>query len=125
MTAKTEQEQDAEQKRQEQNTELRKDIAQAYTSLLADQTTKGFAAFTFEEALDAQIERIEGAGTQVRPNLLDRVSRITSRVVQAVEQIKKLPPETFRKPDSKDDVNTATDPDEGDFPPNDSGTAAV
>jgi hypothetical protein len=108
--AETEQEVAAEAATQDRNTELRRSLANAYTALLADQTNSSFAAFTFEEALDRQIERIEGAGTQLRPNLLDRVARIESRVVQAVDQAKQQSPESFAKPDESKDVNTANEP---------------
>ena len=91
------------------NSKYRRDLSNAYAALLGDQTRRSFAAFTFEEALDAQIERIEGEGTQIRPNLLDRVSRIESLAVQAVDQIKALPPDNFLKPDPSSDVNTANE----------------
>ena len=105
--AETKQEEDAEVGAQERNTELRRSLSNAYASLVGDKTNKSFSAFTFEEAMDAQIERIEGAGTELRPNLLDRVARIESRLVQAVEQAKQQAPETFQKPDSSRDVNTS------------------
>jgi type VI protein secretion system component VasK len=91
---------------QSRNTRLRESLSNANTALQAERTTQSFSAYTFEEALDAQIERIEGAGTQLRPNELDRVDRILSEVREAVDQIKSLPPESFIKPSSKDDVNT-------------------
>ena len=65
---------------QNRNTRLRESLSNAFVALQAEKTTQSFSAFTFEEALDAQIERIEGAGTQLRPNELDRISRILSQV---------------------------------------------
>jgi SPX domain protein involved in polyphosphate accumulation len=94
---------------QDQNTTLRRQLSNAYAALLGDQTRQSFAAFTFEEALDAQIERIEGAGTSLRPNLLDRVSRVESQVVQAIQQLKDMRPEAFIKPEEGEDVNTPTE----------------
>ena len=108
--ADTQEEQNEEIATQDRNTELRRSLSDAYAALQSDQAQQSFAAFTFEEALDAQIERIEGKGTQLRPNLLDRVARIEARVVQAVDQAKALDPEVFTKPDAATDVNTANDP---------------
>jgi hypothetical protein len=53
------------------------------------------AAFTFEEAVDAQIERIEGASTQIRPNQLDYVENIRNQLVKAAEELKQVSPEKF------------------------------
>lgn len=95
---------------QDRNTRLRETLANAHAALQAERTIQSFSAYTFEEALDAQIERISGAGTQLRPNELDRVDRILSQVSDAVDQIKSLPPETFAKPSEADDVNTPESP---------------
>lgn len=95
---------------QARNTRLREALGDAYAALQAEKTIQSFSAFTFEEALDAQIERIEGAGTQLRPNELDRVDRILSQVTQAVDQIKSLPPESFAKAKPDEDVNTPETP---------------
>jgi len=94
---------------QARNTRLREALANAHTALQAEKAVQSFSAFTFEEALDGQIERIEGSGTQLRPNELDRVDRILSQVQQAVTEIKSLPPEAFVKPSEDDDVNSTTD----------------
>ena len=94
---------------QARNTRLREALANAYTASQAEKSIQSFSAFTFEEALDSQIERIEGAGTQLRPNELDRVDRILSQVREAVKQVKALPPEAFAKPKEGEDVNP--DPD--------------
>lgn len=90
---------------QNRNTRLREALSEAYAALQAEKTTQSFSAFTFEEALDSQIERIEGAGTQLRPNELVRVSRILNGVVESVKQIRVLPPESFAKPKEDEDVN--------------------
>lgn len=87
----------------------RRAINNAYGSLLADQNTQTFVTFTFEDAVDLQIERIEGdTEGQLRPNLLQRVDRIEGTLLQAVEQIKKIPPEQFLEPNEQD-VNTAAE----------------
>lgn len=85
---------------------LRRSVGNAYAFVLADQNTQTIASFTLEDALDLQIESIEGGGTQLRPNKLDRLERIKQEIVTAVEQIKELPPEYFQDPDETKDVNT-------------------
>ncbi len=96
---------------QDRNTRLRESLANAHAALQAERVVQSFSAYTFEEALDTQIERISGAGTQLRPNELDRVDRILSQVSEAVDQIKALPPEVFVKPNQDEDVNTPESPD--------------
>lgn len=86
---------------------LRRSLSHAYAALLSDQVSQSFAAFTLEEALDAQIERIEGKATALRPNLLDRIKRIQDETVQAVAQIKPMEPERFVQADPDTDVNTS------------------
>lgn len=95
---------------QTRNTRLREALNNAYSALLGDQSVKSFSAFTFEEALNNQIERIEGTGTQLRPNLLARVDRIENTMLQAIEQLKALPPDMFREADQTTDVNTPNEP---------------
>lgn len=91
---------------QEQNLELRKAIADAYAFVEGQKSVQSFAALTFEDLVDQQIERIEGKGTALRPNALDRVTAIENNVKNAVDKIKKLPPSAFAKPDPKNDANT-------------------
>lgn len=91
---------------QDRNLKERIALNNAYGALLGQQSVQSFAAFTFEEAVDAQIERIEGAGTQKRPNLLERVDKIERELLQAISVIKQMPPEQFLKPDAERDVNT-------------------
>lgn len=87
---------------------LRQRIAfnNAYSALLAQQNVQSFQAFTFEDALDNQIEEIEGAGTELRPNQLDRVTRIFQEVTAAAALIQSLPDEAFQDPNAEEDVNT-------------------
>lgn len=84
----------------------RRALDNAYGSILGQQTSNSFAAFTFEEAIDQQIERIEGAGTKIRPNLLSRVDRIEAQLLQAVNELKNVPPDQFIERDPDADVNT-------------------
>ena len=82
----------------------RRAIGNAYAALLGQQNIQTFQAFTFEEAIDAQIERIEGADTTLRPNELKRVAHIEQELLRAAEEIRKLPPEQFLEKDEKHDV---------------------
>lgn len=84
----------------------RRAFENAYAALLGQQNINSFAAFTFEEAVDQQIERIEGKGTTIRPNLLVRVDRIESQLLQAVEEMRKVPPDQFIERKPEEDVNT-------------------
>lgn len=85
----------------------RRAINNAYAALLGEQNTQTFAAFTFEDAVDLQIENIEGdTEGQLRPNQLERVDRIEGELLQAVELMKQIPPEQFLEPNEQQDVNT-------------------
>jgi hypothetical protein len=100
-------EKNEEQRIQSLNLSQRRAINNAYAALISDQNTQTFAAFTFEDALDLQIERIEGnSGGKQRPNLLERTARIEGQLLKAVEQLKKVDPEQFLEPDERGDVNT-------------------
>lgn len=84
----------------------REALGNAYAALLGQQSVQSFTAFTFEEALDAQIESIEGKGTALRPNQLGRVDKIEQEAKQAIAQLKSTAPEEFLEADSEEDVNT-------------------
>lgn len=81
-------------------------VNNAYGSLQGQAIADTFAAFTFEEAADAQIERIEGADTQAHPNLLNRTAAVKENLLQAIRQLKEVPPETFLDANLTDVVNT-------------------
>lgn len=91
---------------QDRNLKERIALNNAYGSLVGQQSVQSFVAFTFEEAVDAQIERIEGKGTQKRPSLLGRVDKIEQETLQAIAVLKKTPPEQFLNADADRDVNT-------------------
>jgi hypothetical protein len=93
-------------KAQQQNLEIREHLNDAYAALEGTKAVQSFSAFTFEDALDAQIERIEGSDTTLRPNELHRVNRIETRLLDAVTKIKALPPDAFVEPNRDRDVNT-------------------
>jgi hypothetical protein len=82
-------------------------INRAYGSLQGRANADTFRAFTFEEALDAHIEEIEGETySQAHPNKLDRVSQMKNDIVRIAEELKTQPPETFALADDEDNVNT-------------------
>ena len=87
----------------------RRAINNAYSTLQGRQTAETFAAYTFEEAADAQIERIEGAGSQLHPGLIDGVERIRGELTRAVEELKEVPPEQFLDVNAPEVTNTEPD----------------
>lgn len=108
----TEQDKGVDNAGQVRNTREREALSNAYAALLGQQSIQSWTAFTFEEAVDAQIELIEGAATDKRPNELGRVDRIEQDCLAAVAALRELPPEQFLEPDPEQDVNTPRD--EGD-----------
>ena len=90
-----------------QANQIRRSVAAAYADVQGDEITESFSAITFEECLDRQIEAIEGAGTDIRPNLLDRVQKVKSTIMTAIQQINSLPDDAFTQADP--DRNTVTD----------------
>lgn len=97
---------------QTRNLREREALNDAYAGLVGQQNIQTWSAFTFEEALDAQIEEITGASTNKRPNERDRVDRIEQNVLSAITQLKDTPPEQFLEPDPDKDVNTGRDDDQ-------------
>lgn len=93
-------------KQQQFQTRQREAVNNAYAALSAQQYTQSALAFTFEEALDAQIDRIEGKSTALRPNQMERVDRIENDILKSVEDLKLIPPEKIVEPDPEEDVNT-------------------
>lgn len=97
---------------QGRNIRQREAISNAYAALVGQQSIQGWTAFTIEEALDAQIERIEGKSTSKRPNELERVDRIEQETLAAIAALRDTPPEQFLEPSSDQDVNTPREDDE-------------
>ncbi len=95
-----------EQKLQRFHIRQRRALNAGLAALVGSQNRQTFQAFTFEEAMDLQIERIEGEGTPLRPNQLDRVDRIENELTKAVIELKQVPPEKFLEADPDEDVNT-------------------
>lgn len=97
---------------QSRNIRQREALSNAYAALVGQQSIQGWTAFTVEEALDGQIERIEGKSTSKRPNELERVDHIEQEILAAVAALRDTPPEQFIEPRSDQDVNTPRETDE-------------
>lgn len=95
----------AEHQLQSLHVKQRQAINDAYAQLEGEKALQTFNAFTLEEALQLQVDSIEGESTRIRPNELDRTDRIYNNLTQAVEELKKVPPEMFLKKDPTRDVN--------------------
>lgn len=102
----TEEEKGRDQQVQAQNLKEREALGRAYGALVGQQNLQAWSAFTFEDAVDNQIEEIEGKSTQKRPNQLDRVDRIEQDALSSIARLKDVPPEKFIEPDPDTDVNT-------------------
>ena len=76
--------------------QLRQSISDAYGFVEGQERTESFAATTFEDLLDAQIERLQGTGTELRPNVLDRIAKVKAGLVSAVAAIKAQPDSFFQ-----------------------------
>ncbi len=94
---------------QARNLKEREALGNAYAALVGQQSVQAWSAFTLEEAIDAQIETIEGKSTDKRPNLLERVDRIEQDCLAAIAALRDTPPEQFLEPDPNQDVNTRRD----------------
>jgi hypothetical protein len=80
------------------NLQMREIIGRAYSFVRGRQYTETVANITYEELLDAAIDRIEGTKgrSDVRGTKLDRVNKIKEEISQAVDTVKKLPPNQWQ-----------------------------
>jgi hypothetical protein len=102
----TQQKPDSDQAGDDLSFELRRAVANAYAFVEGAKSVQTFSALTYEELLDQQIERIEGAETDLRPNELHRIDKTEQDVVAAVAKIKALPANFFADDRPKDNVNS-------------------
>ncbi len=84
----------AAKKQSKLNLQMREIIGSAYAFVRGCQYTETVANITYEELLDAAIDRIEGlkGRSDVRATKLDRVEKIKMDISSAVDTVKKLPP---------------------------------
>lgn len=92
------------------SSQLRRSVASAYAFVQGQETAESFSAVTFEELLDRQIERIEGPGTDIRPNILDRIRKVKEEVLSAVEEIKRQPDDFFTKTTAQNSAVSPVEP---------------
>ena len=92
---------------QEQATEFRETLQDAFSFIEGQKATQSFSALTPEDCFDRYIERVEGKDTTARPNVLNRIAKVRGEVLASIEKIKAMPPEAFREARPDEDVNTA------------------
>lgn len=90
---------------QKQADEIRRDLENGYAFVEGHRYTETAAAFTIEEGMDRFIERMTGK-PPFRPNELDKIQAVRSRVLAAVEKAKTISPEAFIKANAESNVNT-------------------
>lgn len=80
------------------NLQMREVIGGAYAFVRGRQYTETVANITYEELLDAAIDRIEGVKgrSDIRGTRLDRVEKIKAEISQAVDTVKSLPPSQWQ-----------------------------
>lgn len=93
---------------QDQNLQLRTALDDAYAYIEGQKSVQTWSAYTFEEALQDQINDLVGPDTPNRPNLYNRITKIGTAVQQAVTQIMSMPDSSFTDSDPSTDVNTPT-----------------
>jgi hypothetical protein len=92
--------------------QMREAVSSAYVFIRSRQYTESISNLTYEELIDAAIDRIEGGpGTFLRGTELDQIKKIKDELGTAVETIKKFPPEYWQfasddRIDLDDAVNT-------------------
>jgi hypothetical protein len=95
------------------NLQMREILGNAYGFVRGREYTKSVANITYEQLLDAAIDRIEGTKgrSDVRDTILDRVKKIKEEISTAVDTVKKRPPhewviESDDKSSKEDMANT-------------------
>jgi len=90
------------------NLQMREIIGNSYAFVRSRQYTETVANITYEELLDAAIDRIEGVKgrSEVRGTKLDRVEKIRAEIAQAVDTVKALPPSSWQL---QNDENTSAE----------------
>jgi hypothetical protein len=96
MADSTKANQDETDKQEAEADELRTAVANAYAFSVGQEAAESFSAITFEELLQQQIDRIEGTTTNMRSNLLDRIEKVKTDVLTAVETIRSKPADYFK-----------------------------
>ena len=103
------------------NQNMRQILNDAYAFVRGCDYNQTVANITYEELLDAAIDRIEGTSTDtgnVRSTKLQRIAKIKGDLVSAVDTIKAKPASAWVANNADavqldDSVNTPEDPEEG------------
>lgn len=90
---------------------LRDTAAQAFGFVKGSEAVETFAAFTFEEALDRQIERLEkgGEATLAAVAQIDKIQADLTKVKEGLANMPATLEEALENPDGN--VNTPENPD--------------
>lgn len=85
------------QKQTQLNLQMREILGNAYGFIRGREYTKSFANITYEELLDAAIEKIGTANmpTGNRPSILERIAKIQNEIAAAVKTVKSQPPSSW------------------------------
>lgn len=80
------------------NLKMRELIGSAYAFVRGRQYAETVANLTYEELLDAAIDKIEGlkGRSDVRGTKLDRIEKIKADISQAVDTVKQQPPNKWQ-----------------------------
>lgn len=97
--------------------EASRETLQQYREIVANtvgfvrsrEVTRSYTSVSLEELIDSRIERIEASTDNMRPGELARLDKIKNDFEAAIEGIKQVPPDTFRRPDPDTDANTSDD----------------
>ena len=96
------------------NLQMREILGDAYGFVRGREYTKSIANLTYEELLDAAIERIEGTQgrTGIRATLLERIAKVQNEIKTAVKTVKSKPPEEWviASQDQQLDANQLANP---------------
>jgi len=96
--------------------QLRATLAEGFSFVRSREVTASIATITFEESVEEAISDILEDDSDIRLGRLSTVRRVRRELVAAVDQARRLPPETFDTRRGQGDANTTI---EGDGPEGD------
>ena len=79
-------------------------VEKAYGAVLGSQFQQGLLAFSLEQAVAEQLQRIDGDGTALRPTEKQRVQKVAGDMRQLLTQLSEDEQQAKRKP--RNNVNT-------------------
>ena len=87
----------AAQKQTQLNLQMREILGNAYGFIRGREYTKSIANVTFEQLLDAAIERIgtPNQSSGIRASALERIAKIQNEIATAVTTVKSKPPSSW------------------------------